>query len=156
MSISAICFNSCTSSINCSSEVPAKEYYKNNLYAKSYLDNPYLISVCLAKTYISAFKHHNYRGWRKQKLNYPWSVFDTSVLNNIVKDPNIDSVFFYLAAFPRKDKSVPKDSTRHPFIILMAKTKADKIEKEGNSNKLYFVPIKICPPPNVGCAIPKG
>jgi hypothetical protein len=153
---------SCTSSKKNISQVSVKEYYKDNSYADKYKNFPHLLTGDEAKTYINAFKYHTYKGWRKKKLNNAWSTFDRHTLDSLVKDQQTDSIFFFLAAFPRHDKSVLEDSTRHPFIILEAIPKSSisstgKGDSESSSNSvqpLFFSPVILCPPPDRGCRIP--
>ena len=166
MAIAAF-FLSCTSTKNNVQEkMSVDDYYKDNPYAKPYLEEPfrqYLITERQAKIYVNAFKKHNYRVTRKHILDNAWSVFDKHLLETVVADQKTDLVYFLFAAFPRWDKSVPKDSMRHPFIILQGIPKHEFL-KTGNggffpddaelSTSIYFVPTGICPPPNTGCSIP--
>lgn len=168
MTIVAACFLSCTSTKqNVQERMTVDEYYKDNPYAMDYLKEPfrkYLITESEVKIYVHAFRNHKYRVWRnKHNLDKAWSSFDSTLLKTVIADKNIDSVVFLFAAFPRWNKSVPRDSMRHPFIILDAIPKVVPT-KTGNggffsedaalSTSLYFLPKYICPPPNTGCSIP--
>ena len=160
--IITIFFISCTSSKKNISATSTQDYYKDNHYAQNYMDAPGLVSGDVALDYIHAFKKHKYRGFGKGKLNNPWSTFDRKTLNQLIDDGETDSIYFFLAAFPKNDKSVLKDSTRHPFIILEAIPKTPATETgKGSSNfsaatskPVFLLPVKICPPPNTGCSIP--
>jgi len=161
MGVTAFYFVACTSSKENIKTTSTQDYYKNNSYAQPYLNDPHLISGELALAYIHEFRKHTYKGWRKKKLLNPWSRFDPTILNQIVSDPNIDSIFFFLAAYL---KNAPDSLRKHPFVILQA---IPKPTLEGNgkgsatteatiSKPLYFTPIKICPPPNTGCLVPRS
>jgi len=160
MGIAAFYFISCTSTKKNISTTSTQDYYKNNSYANSFLNNPNLISGDLATAYIHEFRKHTYKGWKKKKLLNPWSTFDPSLLNKIVNDPNTDSIFFFLAAYLKNDKD--KDRKKHPFIILEATPKppfaengkGDAAPVAAASSPLFFTPIGICPPPNAGCRFP--
>lgn len=162
MGMGTILFMSCTSSKKNISATSIQDYYKDNHYAQNYMDAPGLVSGDVALDYIHAFKKHNYRGFGKEKLNNPWSTFDRKTLDQLINDGETDSIYFLLAAFPKNDKSVLKDSTRHPFIILVAIPKPSATETgKGSSNfsvatskAVYLLPVKICPPPNTGCSMP--
>src|SRR6185312_4232390 len=135
MAIIATCVLSCTSTKqNIQEKMSVSDYYKDNPYAQPYLKEPYLKYLTTgqwAKTYVNAFKKHNYRVTRKYHLDTAWSTFDSALLKTVLADDNIDSVAFLFAAFPRSDRSVSKDSIRHPFIILEAIPKVVPI-KTGN------------------------
>lgn len=168
MAIITICFLSCTSTKqNVKKKTSFQDYYANNPYAQPYLKEPfvhYLVTDVWVRIYVHAFRNHKYRFWRnKHNLDKAWSSFDSSLLKTVIADKNIDSVVFLFAAFPRWDRTVSKDSMRHPFIILEAIPKIVPT-KTGNggffsedaalSTSLYFLPKYICPPPNTGCTIP--
>lgn len=162
MGVTAFYFISCTSSKKNISETSVEEYYNDNPYAQKHIYAPGLVTPDVAFDYIHAFKKHKYRVFGKGKLDNPWSTFDQHALDSLINDPETDSIFFFLAAFPKKDKSVPKDSTRHPFVVLEAIPKPSETETgKGSSNfsatlskPLYIVPVQICPPPNTGCRMP--
>ena len=154
---------SCSSSKKSLGQVTVQDYYNGNSYAQKYLNDPHLISGDDAKIYIKAFKKHKYKGLFKGKhLDNAWSTFDRNTLDSLVNDPGTDSVFFFLAAFPKKDKSVPNDSIRHPFVIMEGVPKIPmsamgKGSRESASlqvQPVFFSPIKLCPPPNTGCRFP--
>lgn len=168
MAIITACLLSCTSTKqNVQEKMSVDDYYKDNPYAKPYLDEPfrqYLITGRQAKIYVHAFRNHKYRFWRnKHNLDTAWSVFDKHLLETVIADQKTDSVYFLFAAFPRWDRAVPKDKKRHPFIILQGIPKHELL-KTGNggffpdnaelSTPIYFLPAGICPPPNTGCSIP--
>lgn len=160
MGVSAFYFISCTSSKENISTTSTQDYYKDNSYAQPYINNPQLISGDSAIVYINHFKKHIYRGWRKNKLLNAWSTFDRTTLDSLVNDRNTDSVYFFLAAYLKNDKD--KDQRKHPFVIMEAIPKpSSKANGKGStvpettlSKSLFFMPVKMCPPPNTGCAFP--
>lgn len=168
MAIIAACFFSCTSTKNNVKEISVGDYYQDNPYAQPYLKKPFsdfLLTYYQVQIYAHAFRNHKYRVWRRgYNLDTAWSSFDTSVLKSVLRDQNTDSVVFLFGAFPRWDRSVPKDKKRHPFIILQGIPKQGfaQVGKGGLlqdyvplSKPVYFRPKEICPPPNTGCTIPR-
>ena len=155
---------SCSSSKKNMSTESIQDYYKDNPYAEKYLKDPHLLTRNEAMVYINSFKKHKYKTFGKKKLDNPWSTFDRNMLDQIVNDPKTDSIFFFLAAFPKKDKSVPDSQRRLPFIIMEAVPKIPmsamgKGSVESSSylvQSVFFSPIKLCPPPNNGCRFPGG
>jgi hypothetical protein len=153
---------SCTSSKKNISATSKQDYYKDNHYAEKYMDAPGLISRDVALHYINAFQKHKYKGFGEKKLENAWSTFDRATLDRLIKDPETDSIFFFLAAYPKKDKTVEKEKRRHPFVILEAVPEVPKSEKgKGSANSsatlstpVYLLPVQICPPPNAGCRVP--
>jgi hypothetical protein len=162
MAIVGVYCVSCTSSKKSLGTVTVQDYYNGNTYAQKYLSDPHLLTGNDAMVYINSFKKHKYKTFGKKTLDNPWSTFDRNTLDSLVNDPETDSIFFFLAAFPKKDKSVPKDSIRHPFIIMEAVPKIPtsamgKGSAESSSSalsSLFFMPVQLCPPPNTGCRIP--
>lgn len=163
MSIVGLYCISCTSTTKNLGQVTVQDYYNGNTYAQKYLsDSPHLLTGTDARIYINAFKHHKYKISGKRKLDNAWSTFDRNILDSLVNDTETDSVFFFLAAFPKKDKSVPDSMKKHPFIIMEAIPKIPmsamgKGSSESTSvqaQPIFFSPIKLCPPPNTGCRFP--
>ena len=162
MGIGTILFMSCTSSKKNISATSIQNYYKDNHYAQNYMDAPGLVSGDVALGYIHAFKKHKYKTFGKGKLNNPWSTFDRTTLDKLINDGETDSIFFFLAAYPKKGPGIEKENRRHPFVVLQAIPKPPATETgKGSSNfsaglskPVYLVPIKICPPPNTGCSMP--
>lgn len=157
-----ICFISCTTVKKYTGEISVQDYYINNPYAQKYMGFPDLISKPQAMEYVHAFKKHNYRVTRKKNLDPAWSTFNRILLDTLTMDSNTDSVIFLMAAYPKGDKTIDKEHKRHPFIIMQGIPKLD-LSNSGKGGvfspaalfqSIYFRPIKICPPPNVGCAMP--
>jgi len=156
---------SCTGSKENLGQVTKEDYYAGNSYAQKYLSDPHLISGDDAKIYIKAFKKHKYKGlFKGHHLDTAWSTFTRYTLDSLASDPETDSIFFFLAAFPKKDKSVPDSQRRHPFIIMetvpkipmSAMGKGSAESSASTLRSLFFTPVKLCPPPNNGCRIPGG
>ncbi len=153
---------SCTSSKESLGGVTVQQYYNGNTYAQKYLNNPHLLTGNDAMAYIKSFKKHKYRIFGKKTLDNPWSTFDRDMLDSIGNDPETDSIFFFLAAFPKKNKSVAKEKRGDPFVILEAIPKSSTYEKgKGSAESPYytaksafFSPVGLCPPPNTGCRMP--
>jgi hypothetical protein len=159
VAIITICFISCTTTKSNTGKISAEEYYKNNPYAEPYLPNSHFISEDEAMVLIHAFKKHKYKVFHKKYLNNPWSTFERSVLNELITDPKTDSIFLFLAAYPKNDHSIDKEKRGHPFVILKAIPKQDPpLSGNGGSDFLsylsqaiYLLPSNICPPPDSGC-----
>jgi hypothetical protein len=139
-----------------------EDYYQGNPYAQPYINDSSLISGPQAEIYIHSFKKHKYRDFHKKKLNVAWSTFDTAYLHLACDSSRTDSVYFFLAAYPKRDTTVHREKKRHPFIIMQVIPKpgnSETVKGGANSllpisNSLYFLPRNICPPPNNGCSIP--
>lgn len=149
----AFYFLSCTSSKENFSSTSAHDY-TNNCYADSFLKyNP--IPPTKAVAYINEFKKHKYKGLRRNRLLNAWSAFDVNALKDLVKNENTDSVFCYLAAYLKNERD--KNKRRNPFVIIEVKPKPSFVcQHKRIASSLYFLPIKICPPPNTGCRFPGG
>jgi hypothetical protein len=164
MAIVGVYCVSCTSSKKSISETSKIDYYRDNPYAQPFIHDEHLISGDKAAMYISKFKHHKYKTFKKKTLNNAFSTFNPNVLDYFAKKSDEVSIFFKLAAFGKTGKSVPKDmdSSRHPFIIMEVRTKlpisaTGKGSAESSAStlrSLFFMPVQLCPPPNTGCRIP--
>lgn len=141
-----------------------KDYYANNPFAQPYLNYPGIIPADFAKVCIQYFKKHKYRDFGKKRLENTLAAFDRSLLTAFANDSNVDSIYFYLAAYPKWYKAIDKSKARHPFVIIEAKPKVvPPVSGKGSaeslpaaSQSIFAAPVKLCPPPDRGCRIPGG
>lgn len=134
--------------------------YLNNPFVDKYKNEPGFISDPNdAMIYINEFKHHKHHAAGKKRMQNAWTFFDKSMLNKLSNDPDVDSIFFYLAAYP---KSYGVDSLRKmPFVLMSGyslnkNSKGDKsFESQSRGNAVFFKPPPggICPPPQMGCKV---
>lgn len=155
----AIYFISCTSSRVSVSTING-EVYSNDPFVKKYKDSVDFLPPNIAIEYIHEFKNHKYHGLKRFPLKNAWSFFSPALLKEVVNDPDVDSITFLLAAFPKK--GIKREDRRHPFVIMQALPKIS-LEARGKgssnvvmstSNAVYLKPSNLCPPPNSGCRIP--
>lgn len=154
----AIILASCSSGKEISSlyPIPGPEY-ENIPFVKKYAGNPFYIPPEKAFQYLELFRKHKYRIIKKKELAVAWSKFNLKLLKDILNDPEVDSVFFLNAAHPKN--GVPPEFSRHPFIIMQVINKPTSVIQSGSGEyttqktPVYFSPVKICPPPNVGCRV---
>ena len=159
--IPAICifFVSCNNSIKISGK------YGNDYYQDSFVNKYCHTLNCLgpdtAIAYIHEFKKHRYKIIRTGHLENAWSLFEKKDLESLAADPQIDTLYFYLAAYT-KDKSIPKEDRRYPLVILEAVHKVNAITfakggyeaPSAGTTSIFLAGKPICPPPNVGCRAP--
>lgn len=134
--------------------------YYNDPFVQTYKDSIGFLPPDSAIYLIHKFKNHKYHGLKRSPLNNAWSYFHRELLQKLVTDSTVNSLYFLLAAYPRK--GVDKEHKRHPFIILEAiPTSLKEVRGKGGanfvmttSNVVYFQAPTICPPPNTGCRIP--
>ena len=126
-----------------------------------YKDMSNFIGPDTAIAYVQEFKKHKFKFFGKGHLTNSWSFFNMKDLNSLVSDPQIDTIYFYLAAYT-KDKNIPKKDRRHPFVILEAVPKVGAITfgkggyetTSAATKSIFLVPRPICPPPNMDCRVP--
>lgn len=135
-----------------------QDYYNDPL-VKKYEHFVGFIPPSLALEYVKAFRKHKYRGFGKKNLQNAWSTFDRNLITTLTNDDGVDSVCFLFGAYRHKDHV--GDSLKHPFVIMLGiKESKDKARGSESNNParlvvpIYFMPAKICPPPNAGCRIP--
>ncbi len=119
----------------------------NKYVAKSNSDDD------IAKTMISVFPTHKYRFLKMGKLRNTSSFLDIGVLRDIINNPNVDSIKFFLAA--EIDKGA---QFRYPTVVLQI-ISTDPSQPKGKGSNLmrlnyqYKRTITLCPPPPGGCRI---
>lgn len=136
--------------------------YFNNPFVKKYRHFKGIISPDSAKIFIRNFPRHTYRGLRKKRLNNAWSEFDNSLTKQLANDSEVDKIVYLLASFPKK-KSYKK-LKGHPFVLMKVITKEISMSAPPTALsshltikkalQVYFIPGKICPPPDAGCVVP--
>ena len=155
----AIYFISCNNSIKISGKY-GNDYYQNS-FVNKYKNMSNFIGPDTAIAYIHEFKKHKFKILGKGHLTNSWSYFNMKNLDSIVSDPQVDTIYFYLAAYT-KNKSIPDSLRRHPFVMLEAVQKADAISfakggyesANAGTTSIFLIPKPICPPPNMNCRVP--
>lgn len=138
--------------------VSADTTYLSDPYVAKYKNIQGFTPPADALQYIQEFKNHQYRTFvTKKALKNSWSIFDQDAIKALLADDNTDSVFFYLAAFP-KTCAISKKLRKKPFVMLQARKKSPVSGKgKGSAPKsgisVYLVPVDICPPPKTGCRV---
>ncbi len=148
---------SCSTGKHARNQMAALENFKKPDSSENYFGSDNAISEEAAKKIIAKFPKHNYRGWRKKRLNSAWGFFDTTDLKKVVNNVNVEEIKFFWGAIDKDgDKNVPT-------IVLQAKIRktSHKPNGKGSSGEQLFVPetyqyiisIGLCPPPDGDCAV---
>ncbi len=138
--------------ISCSSNKNLVNNFNNVQDSENYFKSTFALDPILAKAMIKEFPKHTHRVFGKKSLNSEMATFDTALLGKILRDPNVDSIKFFLA------RSQVRDSTyKYPTIVLQAKLKSSFIKGKGSPDEeryfqfaqyQYLGAKTMCPPPN--------
>lgn len=148
------CSTSCTSTQEQAGYATVQDMENN--FVKKYKDYPGYLPPGEAVKYIGTFKKHRYRGLRKNQLQVVRSTFVRGLMRDLANDEHVDSIYYYMAAFPKE--FVSKDSSLFPFVMMQVVPKnRDTLRKDKYplppTTAIFFMPAGLCPPPGIGCRI---